>query len=160
MNYGTRLVQGHWPHWQCGHSLSCIQTISVSCPIGISRHLRLHRWYEPFKDWEQFEHIMHNAATRSKDEEYKKLKDSRAQPIWEAIQKRAPDIVKGACTMDKVALRLIFIQSLPSLDSQTSMCLQLCEACYILANNRPATFPSAYCSFLHMASVIHLLTRS
>ena len=104
---------------------------------------------------------MHNAATRSKDEEYKKLKDSRAQPIWEAIQKRAPDIVKGAsCTVDKVALRLIFIQSLPSLDSQTSMCLQLCEAYYILANNGPATFSSAYCSFLRMASVIHLLTCS
>ena len=61
---------------------------------------------EPFEDWEQFEHLMDDAAARDKDETYQKFKDERAQPIWDAIQKRAPDVVKSACAVEKVATPL------------------------------------------------------
>ncbi|KAL7530706.1 hypothetical protein ACHAXR_006779 [Thalassiosira sp. AJA248-18] len=61
---------------------------------------------EPFEDWEQFSHLMDDASARDKDEAYQKFKDERAQPIWDAIQKRAPDVVKGACTVEKVATPL------------------------------------------------------
>ena len=45
---------------------------------------------EPFEDWEQFEHLMDDAAARERMRP-SKVKDERAQPIWDAIQKRAPD---------------------------------------------------------------------
>eukprot|EP00584_Thalassiosira_punctigera_P011188 CAMPEP_0172529412 /NCGR_PEP_ID=MMETSP1067-20121228/3490_1 /TAXON_ID=265564 ORGANISM="Thalassiosira punctigera, Strain Tpunct2005C2" /NCGR_SAMPLE_ID=MMETSP1067 /ASSEMBLY_ACC=CAM_ASM_000444 /LENGTH=603 /DNA_ID=CAMNT_0013313457 /DNA_START=66 /DNA_END=1877 /DNA_ORIENTATION=- len=61
---------------------------------------------EPFEDWERFEHLMDDAAARGKDEEYQKFKEERAKPIWDAIQRRAPDVVKGACTVEKVATPL------------------------------------------------------
>lgn len=61
---------------------------------------------EPYEDWERFEHLMDDAAARDKDEEYQKFKDARCQPIWDAIQKRAPDVVKGACQVEKVATPL------------------------------------------------------
>eukprot|EP00579_Thalassiosira_antarctica_P004806 CAMPEP_0201884416 /NCGR_PEP_ID=MMETSP0902-20130614/17150_1 /ASSEMBLY_ACC=CAM_ASM_000551 /TAXON_ID=420261 /ORGANISM="Thalassiosira antarctica, Strain CCMP982" /LENGTH=592 /DNA_ID=CAMNT_0048413379 /DNA_START=76 /DNA_END=1851 /DNA_ORIENTATION=+ len=61
---------------------------------------------EPFEDWEQFEHLMDDAAARDKNEAYQKFKEERAQPIWDAIQKRAPDVLKDACTVVKVATPL------------------------------------------------------
>lgn len=61
---------------------------------------------EPFEDWEQFEHLMDDAAARDKNEAYQNFKDERAQPIWDAIQKRAPAVVKGACTVEQVATPL------------------------------------------------------
>lgn len=61
---------------------------------------------EPYEDWEQFEHLMDDAAARDKDEAYQKFKDERAKPIWDAIQRRAPDVVKGACTVEQVATPL------------------------------------------------------
>ena len=61
---------------------------------------------EPYEDWEQFEHLMDDAAARDKDEVYQKFKEERAQPIWDAIQKRAPAVVKGECQVVKVATPL------------------------------------------------------
>jgi len=61
---------------------------------------------EPYADWEQFEHLMNDPAARAKDEAYQKFKDERAQPIWDAIQKRAPGVKKGACQVEKVATPL------------------------------------------------------
>ena len=61
---------------------------------------------EPFEDWEQFEHLMDDASARDKDEAYQKFKDERAQPIWDAIQKRAPSVKKGACQVEKIATPL------------------------------------------------------
>jgi phytoene dehydrogenase-like protein len=61
---------------------------------------------EPYEDWEQFEHILDDAAARDKDKAYQAFKDERAQPIWDAIQKRAPAVVKGACVVEKVATPL------------------------------------------------------
>lgn len=61
---------------------------------------------EPYEDWEKFEHLMDDAAARNKDEEYNAFKDERAKPIWDAIQKRAPDVVSGACTVEQVATPL------------------------------------------------------
>ncbi|EED93915.1 predicted protein [Thalassiosira pseudonana CCMP1335] len=61
---------------------------------------------ESYEDWEQFEHLMDDAAVRDKDAAYQTFKDERAQPIWDAIQKRAPAVVKGACVIEKVATPL------------------------------------------------------
>eukprot|EP00580_Thalassiosira_gravida_P002086 CAMPEP_0201607112 /NCGR_PEP_ID=MMETSP0492-20130828/6341_1 /ASSEMBLY_ACC=CAM_ASM_000837 /TAXON_ID=420259 /ORGANISM="Thalassiosira gravida, Strain GMp14c1" /LENGTH=622 /DNA_ID=CAMNT_0048071649 /DNA_START=63 /DNA_END=1931 /DNA_ORIENTATION=- len=61
---------------------------------------------EPFEDWERFEHLMDDAAARAKDEDYQNFKEERAKPIWDAIQKRAPDVVSGACAVEKVATPL------------------------------------------------------
>mmetsp|Transcript_17886 Transcript_17886/g.37367 ORF Transcript_17886/g.37367 Transcript_17886/m.37367 type:complete len:620 (-) Transcript_17886:116-1975(-) len=61
---------------------------------------------EPYEDWEQFEHLMDDAVARDKDEAYQAFKDERAKPIWDAIQKRAPRVVKGACVVEKVATPL------------------------------------------------------
>ncbi|KAL3791926.1 hypothetical protein ACHAW5_010332 [Stephanodiscus triporus] len=61
---------------------------------------------EPYEDWERFEHLMDDAVARDKDEEYQKFKDERARPIWEAIQKRSPGVVSGACDVEMVATPL------------------------------------------------------
>ncbi|KAL7469649.1 hypothetical protein ACHAXS_009907 [Conticribra weissflogii] len=61
---------------------------------------------EPYEDWEQFEHLMDDAVARDKDEAYQSFKNERAKPIWDAIQKRAPAVVKGACVVEKVATPL------------------------------------------------------
>lgn len=61
---------------------------------------------EPYEDWEQFEHLMDDAAARDKDEAYQAFKDERAQPIWDAIQKRAPLVTKESVTVEKVATPL------------------------------------------------------
>jgi phytoene dehydrogenase-like protein len=61
---------------------------------------------EPYEDWERFEHLMNDAVARDKDEEYQKFKEERARPIWEAIQRRAPDVLSGACVIEQVATPL------------------------------------------------------
>ena len=61
---------------------------------------------EPFEDWEQFEHLMDDAAARDKDEAYQAFKNERAKPIWDAIQKRAPLVTKESATVEKVATPL------------------------------------------------------
>ena len=38
--------------------------------------------------------------------EYQTFKDVRAKPIWDAIQRRAPRVVKGACTVEQVGMPL------------------------------------------------------
>ena len=48
---------------------------------------------EPFSIWERFEGKDPNEYR--KDPEYLQLKEERAQPMWEAIMRRAPDIKKG-----------------------------------------------------------------
>ncbi|KAL7487602.1 hypothetical protein ACHAW6_013185 [Cyclotella cf. meneghiniana] len=61
---------------------------------------------EPYEDWEQFEHLLDDATARDRDEAYQAFKDKRAQPIWNAIQKRAPAVMKGACAVEKAATPL------------------------------------------------------
>lgn len=61
---------------------------------------------EPYEEWERFEHLLEDASARDKDEAYQTFKDVRAQPIWDAIQKRAPRVVKEDCTVVKVGTPL------------------------------------------------------
>jgi phytoene dehydrogenase-like protein len=61
---------------------------------------------EPYEDWERFEHLADDAAARDKDEDYRRFKDERSRPIWEAIQKWAPSVVSGACEVEMVATPL------------------------------------------------------
>jgi phytoene dehydrogenase-like protein len=61
---------------------------------------------EPYEDWAQFEHLLEDASARDKDEAYQTFKNVRAQPIWDAIQKRAPLVVKEDCTVVKVGTPL------------------------------------------------------
>ena len=61
---------------------------------------------EPYEEWEQFEHLLDDASARDKDEAYQAFKNVRAQPIWDAIQKRAPLVVKEDCTVVKVGTPL------------------------------------------------------
>jgi phytoene dehydrogenase-like protein len=55
---------------------------------------------EPYSVWEKFE----NEDTR-KNDEYRALKQERAAPIWEAIQRRVPQ-VKEACVVTQIGTPL------------------------------------------------------
>jgi phytoene dehydrogenase-like protein len=61
---------------------------------------------EPYEEWERFEHLLDDPVARDRDEEYKKFKDDRSRPIWEAVQKWAPGVVAGSCTVEMVATPL------------------------------------------------------
>lgn len=61
---------------------------------------------EPYEDWEKFEHLVDDTAARDKNVEYQRFKDVRAQPIWDAIQRRAPLVTKESCTVEQVATPL------------------------------------------------------
>jgi phytoene dehydrogenase-like protein len=58
---------------------------------------------EPYEDWERFEHLVDDAAARKKDKAYQAFKAERAQPIWDAIAKRAPAVKPGAAVVEQVA---------------------------------------------------------
>mmetsp|Transcript_8008 Transcript_8008/g.9824 ORF Transcript_8008/g.9824 Transcript_8008/m.9824 type:complete len:656 (-) Transcript_8008:47-2014(-) len=58
---------------------------------------------EPYEDWERFEHLIHDAAARKSDAAYQAFKAERAQPIWDAIAKRAPGVRPGAAVVEQVA---------------------------------------------------------
>ena len=59
---------------------------------------------EPYEDWEQFQYL--DAAARKTDAAYNAFKKERAQPIWDAIAKRAPSVVPGAAVVEQVATPL------------------------------------------------------
>ena len=58
---------------------------------------------EPYEDWEQFEHLAGDAKARKTDEAYQAFKAERAQPMWDAIAKRAPLVKPGAALVEQVA---------------------------------------------------------
>jgi len=58
---------------------------------------------EPYEDWEQFEYLANDAAARKKDKAYQSFKAERAQPIWDAIAKRAPAVKPGVAVVEQIA---------------------------------------------------------
>jgi len=62
---------------------------------------------EPYEDWEQFESLLDvTPKERKENVEYQAFKKVRAQPLWDAIAKRAPAVVPGVPTVEQVGTPL------------------------------------------------------
>ena len=87
--------------------------IVVSCPSKLDPSLAppgyhvIHAYgagNEPYEAWEHFEDL--DAKGRASSKKYQEFKKERAQPIWDAIAKRAPLVVPGVAEVEQIGTPL------------------------------------------------------
>jgi phytoene dehydrogenase-like protein len=87
--------------------------IVVSCPSKLDPSLAppgyhvIHAYgagNEPYEAWEHYEDL--DAKGRASSTEYQEFKKERAQPIWDAIARRAPLVVPGVAVVEQIGTPL------------------------------------------------------